>query len=164
MAWRAPTGSCVGSGSAASPHGHESEHGHEDDHIHPAPTWFIFKYVFSHDHKIIGIQYGLTALSFLLFGFCLMLCMRWQIEHPGQPIPLIGHLLELERLGARVEVVYLEPSDAELRRRNAGRASPVPARVVDRLSERLERETRLNSRRASHMAARKYGVSRSTEA
>ena len=52
------------------------------------------KYVFSTDHKIIGIQYGLTALIFLLFGFCLMLCMRWQIAHPGQPIPLVGHLLE----------------------------------------------------------------------
>ena len=52
------------------------------------------KYVFSTDHKMIGIQYGLTALVFLLFGFCLMLCMRWQIAHPGQPIPLVGHLLE----------------------------------------------------------------------
>src|SRR5213595_3226896 len=54
---------------------------------------FWRKYVFSTDHKIIGIQYGMTALCFLLFGFCLMLMMRWQIAHPGQAIPLIGPLL-----------------------------------------------------------------------
>jgi len=64
---------------------------HEAHHHEPG---FMQKYVFSTDHKIIGIQYGLTALVFLLFGFCLMLCMRWQIAHPGQPIPLVGHLLE----------------------------------------------------------------------
>lgn len=54
---------------------------------------FWSKYIFSTDHKVIGIQYGLTALAFLLFGFGLMLCMRWQIAHPGQPIPLVGPLL-----------------------------------------------------------------------
>jgi len=27
------------------------------------------KYIFSTDHKVIGIQYGMTALCFLLFGF-----------------------------------------------------------------------------------------------
>ena len=64
---------------------------HETDHSEPG---FLSKCVFSTDHKIIGIQYGLTALVFLLFGFGLMLCMRWQIAHPGQPIPLVGHLLE----------------------------------------------------------------------
>jgi cytochrome c oxidase subunit 1 len=55
---------------------------------------FWRKYIFSTDHKVIGIQYGLTALVFLLFGFGLMLMMRWQIAHPGQPIPVIGPLLE----------------------------------------------------------------------
>lgn len=60
---------------------------------HPAEGSFLSKYVFSTDHKIIGIQYGLTALVFMLFGFFLMLCMRWQIARPGQPIPVIGPLL-----------------------------------------------------------------------
>jgi cytochrome c oxidase subunit 1 len=54
---------------------------------------FIRKYVFSIDHKWIGIQYGFTALCFLLFGFTLMLLMRWQLAFPGKPIPLIGNLL-----------------------------------------------------------------------
>src|SRR5438270_57219 len=61
---------------------------------HHEEQGFWSKYVFSTDHKIIGIQYGVTALFFLFFGFCLMLCMRWQIAHPGDPIPLIGKLLE----------------------------------------------------------------------
>jgi cytochrome c oxidase subunit 1 len=54
---------------------------------------FLRKYVFSLDHKVIGIQYGITALCFLLFGFTLMIIMRWQLAYPGQPIPLIGSWL-----------------------------------------------------------------------
>jgi heme/copper-type cytochrome/quinol oxidase subunit 1 len=52
------------------------------------------KYIFSTDHKVIGIQYGLMALCFMLFGFFLMLLMRWQIAHPGVPVPVFGPLLE----------------------------------------------------------------------
>ncbi len=48
------------------------------------------RYVFSLDHKVIGIQYALTSLIFLLFGFLLMLLMRWQLAYPGQPIPFVG--------------------------------------------------------------------------
>jgi cytochrome c oxidase subunit 1 len=61
-------------------------------HEHEEPG-FWGKYVFSTDHKVIGIQYGFTALCFLLFGFSLMLLMRWQIAHPNQPVPVIGSLL-----------------------------------------------------------------------
>ena len=54
---------------------------------------FWRKYIFSIDHKIIGIQYGITALFFLLFGFILMMIMRWQLAYPEQPVPIIGWLL-----------------------------------------------------------------------
>jgi cytochrome c oxidase subunit I len=54
---------------------------------------FWSKYVFSTDHKVIGLQYGVTALCFLFFGLCLMLVMRWQIAHPGEAVPVIGPLL-----------------------------------------------------------------------
>jgi cytochrome c oxidase subunit I len=67
----------------------DAHHAHE--HHDPG---FGAKYIFSTDHKIIGIQYGLTALSFMLFGFFLMMMMRWQIAHPGTPVPIIGPLLE----------------------------------------------------------------------
>ena len=72
---------------------HSTAHGGGHDSHHPEPG-FWSKYIFSTDHKVIGIQYGLTALAFLFFGFCLMLCMRWQIANPGQPIPIVGKLIE----------------------------------------------------------------------
>jgi cytochrome c oxidase subunit 1 len=55
------------------------------EHGHHVP--FIRKYVFSTDHKWIGIQYAITALTFLLIGFSLMLLMRWQLAFPGRPFP-----------------------------------------------------------------------------
>ena len=66
-------------------------HGHDHDHAggHHEESW-IRKYVFSTDHKMIGLQYGITALCFLFFGFCLMLLMRWQLAYPGSVVPLIG--------------------------------------------------------------------------
>jgi len=62
----------------------------EDNHHEELPFWR--KYIFSTDHKVIGIQYGLSGFTFLLFGFCLMMIMRWQLAYPGEPIPLIGGL------------------------------------------------------------------------
>jgi cytochrome c oxidase subunit 1 len=71
----------------------EEHRGHDEHaHEHHKPD-FWSGYVFSTDHKIIGIQYGFTALCFLLFGFFLMLMMRWQIAHPGTPVPIVGSLL-----------------------------------------------------------------------
>src|SRR3989338_9686939 len=54
---------------------------------------FVGRYLFSTDHKVIGIQYALTSMLFLLFGFGLILLLRWQLAHPNQAIPLIGGLL-----------------------------------------------------------------------
>src|SRR5438270_5867471 len=67
-------------------HGHDAAHGH-----HELPFWR--KYIFSVDHKVIGIQYAVTALVFLFFGFSLMMLLRWQLAYPGQPLPVIGKLL-----------------------------------------------------------------------
>ena len=65
-------------------------HAHAE-HEHELGFWE--RYVFSQDHKVIGIQYTVTALVFLLFGFLLMMIMRWQLAYPGQPIPFIGGLM-----------------------------------------------------------------------
>src|SRR5881396_2525149 len=67
----------------AAVHGHSHEDAHEK-------LGFWRAYVFSQDHKVIGIQYAITGLFFLLFGFTLMMIMRWQLAYPGRPIPLIG--------------------------------------------------------------------------
>jgi cytochrome c oxidase subunit 1 len=77
---------------------HPAAHAHAAAHDHHEPG-FWQKYIFSTDHKMIGIQYGLTALVFLLFGFMLMLAMRQQLARPGQPIPVVGGLME-KALGA----------------------------------------------------------------
>jgi len=64
---------------------------------HPSPansSTFWGKYIFSSDHKVIGIQYGFAGLFFLLFGFFLVLVMRWQMAYPGSPVPFVGGLLE----------------------------------------------------------------------
>jgi cytochrome c oxidase subunit 1 len=55
---------------------------------------FIRKYVFSTDHKMIGLQYGFTSLTFLLIGLSLMILMRWQIANPGVAVPVVGGMLE----------------------------------------------------------------------
>ncbi|HTH47869.1 MAG TPA: cbb3-type cytochrome c oxidase subunit I, partial [Candidatus Limnocylindria bacterium] len=70
-------------------HGHDHAHAHE----HHEPGFFS-KYIFSTDHKVIGIQYGITSLLFLFFGFTLMMAMRWQLAHPGMAIPVVGGLLQ----------------------------------------------------------------------
>ncbi len=67
-----------------------SDHDH-DGHAHHQES-FVRKYIFSTDHKVIGIQYGLTSLLFLLIGFSLMMLMRWQLAFPGEALPLIGSL------------------------------------------------------------------------
>ena len=66
---------------------------HGEPHGAHVELGFWRKYVFSTDHKTIGIQYTVTGLFFLLFGFTLMMMMRWQLAYPGQAIPLIGGLL-----------------------------------------------------------------------
>ena len=70
----------------------ERAHGHHEAHHEEQGFWT--KYVFSQDHKVIGIQYGFTALVFLLFGFTLMMMMRWSLAYPNTPIPLVGGLLK----------------------------------------------------------------------
>ena len=61
---------------------------HDEHHHHELGFWR--KYVFSIDHKVIGIQYTVTGLFFLLVGFSMMMLMRWQLAYPGEPLPLIG--------------------------------------------------------------------------
>ncbi|MEK7232353.1 MAG: cbb3-type cytochrome c oxidase subunit I [Elusimicrobiota bacterium] len=61
------------------------EHGHGHNELS-----FQEKYVFSVDHKVIGLQYLITSFIFLLVGFALMGLMRWQLAFPGTPIPFFG--------------------------------------------------------------------------
>ncbi|MFN0117510.1 MAG: cbb3-type cytochrome c oxidase subunit I [Elusimicrobiota bacterium] len=51
---------------------------------------FVRKYIFSLDHKVIGLQYLFTSIIFLLLGFLFVILMRWQLAYPGKPMPFIG--------------------------------------------------------------------------
>jgi len=65
---------------------------------HHEELGFWRKYVFSTDHKVIGIWYAMTGLLFLLFGFGLMMLMRWQLAYPGRALPIIGALFGEARM------------------------------------------------------------------
>ncbi len=52
--------------------------------------------VFSTDHKVIGLQYAVTSMVFLLIGFSLMMLMRWQLAYPFEPVPVLGSILGSE--------------------------------------------------------------------
>ena len=71
---------------------------HAAHEAHHEELGFWRKYVFSVDHKVIGIQYAITGLLFLLFGFSLMMLMRWQLAYPGAALPLLGKLLGEARM------------------------------------------------------------------
>ncbi len=49
------------------------------DHVHPEPQGFIRRYVFSIDHKIIGIQYLITGFIFLVLAGLLAEVIRTQL-------------------------------------------------------------------------------------
>jgi cytochrome c oxidase subunit 1 len=61
---------------------------------HHAPQTFWSKYIFSTDHKIIGIQFLFVSLFFLLVGGVLAMQIRWQLGFPGEPMPGGGLLPE----------------------------------------------------------------------
>ncbi len=48
---------------------------------------FLRRYLFSTDHKIIGIQFLFSCLFFLLVGGTLAMLIRWQLGFPSRPIP-----------------------------------------------------------------------------
>lgn len=59
------------------------------------PGW-VSRYIFSIDHKIIGIQYLFTGLVYFALGGMLAGLMRWQLAWPSDPlhpVPVLGKLL-----------------------------------------------------------------------
>ena len=50
---------------------------------------FLTTYIFSTDHKTIGIQFLLTSLAMILFGGLLAMLMRWQLGWPGHSLPFM---------------------------------------------------------------------------
>jgi cytochrome c oxidase subunit 1 len=61
----------------------------ENPHAH-APQGFIRKYIFSLDHKVIGIQYFFLALTAVFVGMFLSLLMRIHLLWPSANLPIFG--------------------------------------------------------------------------
>ncbi|MGE3817810.1 MAG: cbb3-type cytochrome c oxidase subunit I [Isosphaeraceae bacterium] len=76
-------------------HGGAVGHGHDHDHehLHEAPTNPLRRYVFSTDHKVIGIQFLFSGLIFFVIGGLLALAVRWQLAWPWSPMPVLSQWL-----------------------------------------------------------------------
>src|SRR5437879_6897306 len=60
---------------------------HESGGHHHPPTSFIRKYIFSLDHKVIGIQYYFLALFSVFVGMALSMLMRIHLVWPTAKMP-----------------------------------------------------------------------------
>ena len=60
-------------------------------HSH-APQGFIRKYIFSLDHKVIGLQYYFLALVAVFVGMFLSMLMRIHMIWPTAVLPLVGEI------------------------------------------------------------------------
>src|ERR1700682_2240442 len=64
----------------------------QESHQHSAPQGFIRKWVFSLDHKVIGLQYYFLALTAVFVGMFLSLLMRIHLIWPTAVLPLVGEI------------------------------------------------------------------------
>src|SRR3989440_12623976 len=70
---------------------------------HEAPKGFIRRYIFSLDHKVIGIQYYFLALFSVFLGMALSLLMRLHLVWPNAKLPFTpGGLMTPEQYLALV--------------------------------------------------------------
>ncbi len=66
---------------------------------HEAPRGFLRRYIFSVDHKVIGIQYLLLALFSVLVGMTLSAFMRLRLAWPAEKWPLLQQLMPVAFAG-----------------------------------------------------------------
>ncbi len=74
---------------------------HGEVHRHPAPTGFIRKYIFSLDHKVIGIQYILLALTAVVVGMIMSVLDAREPELARNPYQDHGNVVSTGCAGWR---------------------------------------------------------------
>jgi len=79
--------------------GHVGEHAH----VHEAPIGFIRKWVFSLDHKVIGIQYYFLALVAAFTGMTLSLLFRLRLAWPDSQWPLLEKIFPVGFKGGQMQ-------------------------------------------------------------
>ena len=65
--------------------------GHAADAAHHDEGW-VKKYLWSTDHKIIGMQYLFTGMLMALIGGFTVYVFRMQLAFPGETVPLFGRV------------------------------------------------------------------------
>src|SRR5262245_65782054 len=60
--------------------------------VHHHEPGFVRKYIFSTDHKIVGLQYFFTAFFMAIVGGLLSMLMRLQLGWPSQMWPALARL------------------------------------------------------------------------
>jgi cytochrome c oxidase subunit 1 len=73
-------------------HAHGEAHGHAHGHAEHS-MGFLRTYVFSFDHKVIGIQFLFSTLLWFIVGGLLALAVRWQLAWPWSDMPIVGDML-----------------------------------------------------------------------
>src|SRR5258707_7002966 len=82
----------------AEPHATHAHHGS-----------FLSTYVFSRDHKIIGLQFLFSTLFWFFIGGMLALGVRWQLAWPWSPMPILGNILYKSEGGQIAPAAYPMP-------------------------------------------------------
>ncbi len=65
-------------------------HSHSEHEGHHEKMSFWSKYVFSTDHKVIGLQYMFTGMFMALIGGFMVYAFRMQLAFPGEAVPGFG--------------------------------------------------------------------------
>ncbi len=78
------------------------------EHVFHEPGGFVRKYIWSQDHKVIAIQYTITAIAIGLVALVLSWLMRLQLGFPGS-VELIDpdHYYQFMTMHGMIMVVYL---------------------------------------------------------
>ncbi len=61
-------------------------------HHESRPNW-LRRFVFSTDHKVIGIQFLFSSLVWMAIGGLLAMAIRWQLAWPWSDMPIFGQWL-----------------------------------------------------------------------
>jgi cytochrome c oxidase subunit 1 len=80
-----------------------ADHGHEEHH---EPQGFIWKYVFSKDHKVIGVQYYVTAMMMAIVAGVLAMLIRIQLAWPGADMSGVEKVLSKAYAGGVMDPAF----------------------------------------------------------
>ncbi|MCC5859675.1 MAG: cbb3-type cytochrome c oxidase subunit I [Ectothiorhodospiraceae bacterium] len=78
-----------------------------DAHAHDEPQSFVTKYIWSQDHKVIAIQYSLTAIAVGVVALVLSGLMRIQLGMPETDLVDASAYYQFMTLHGMIMVVYL---------------------------------------------------------